>query len=158
MDKGDPDAMARKPRSRDEKILNKQSMIFIIAAGLIMCFATIFLFVNALQSGFVRASTVAFTSIIIMQMLFVLIARSEKHSFAHIGLLTNKKLILAIAVSIILQLMIIYVPFLNMIFKTEPLALSEWASIIAVSVAVFIVFEAVKIYKYRKPTTENNNK
>jgi P-type Ca2+ transporter type 2C len=156
VDKGDPDVMTRKPRSRNEKILNKQSIFFILAVGFVMCLASISLFVITLEQGFVRASTVAFTSIIIMQMLFALISRSEKHTVLKLGLFSNKKLLIAIAVSIILQLMIIYLPFFNGVFRTEALSMIDWARILAVSLTVFIIFEAVKIYKYRSAARNNN--
>lgn len=158
VDKGDPDVMTRKPRNRNEKILNKQSIFFVLTVGFVMCVAAISLFVMTLESGFVRASTVAFTSIIIMQMFFALISRSEKHTILELGLFSNKKLLIAIAVSVILQIMIIYLPFFNAIFRTTPLDIYDWARIIVASLVVFVVFEAVKIYKYRKTATNNNNK
>ncbi len=79
--------------------------------------------------------TVAFTAIVIFEMVRVESVRS-KHK---LGLLSNKKLIIAIASSIILQLVIVYVPFFNPIFETMPLALSDWVWILVVSAVLFVI-------------------
>ncbi|MEM7819519.1 MAG: calcium-translocating P-type ATPase, SERCA-type [Candidatus Aenigmatarchaeota archaeon] len=143
----DPDIMERKPRIRDEKILNKQTILFILSVGIVMCIATIFLFIQALDKSFTKASTIAFTMLIFTQMVFALITRSERYSIIKLGIFSNKKLIIAIAISIILQFMIIYIPFFNSIFGTIPLNLSELTIIIFSTIIIFFIFEIIKIIK-----------
>jgi Ca2+-transporting ATPase len=70
--------------------------------------------------------------------------RSELESIFKIGVFSNKPMLLAIIITVGLQLLVIYIPFLNQVFKTEPLTLIELAITIAVS---SIVFWAVEIEK-----------
>jgi Ca2+-transporting ATPase len=58
--------------------------------------------------------------------------------------LTNKKLIFANLISFLLQMAVVYVPFLQRIFKTEPLGLFDWVMVIAISSLPLWAMEAVK--------------
>lgn len=144
--RADPDVMKRKPRAKNEKILNIQSLRFIGFIGIIMSVGTVFIFMNFLDMGFVKASTMAFTALIVIQMVIALISRSEHYPFLRTGIKNNKKLIGAIGISILLQLMIIYTPFFNTIFGTTPLNFIEWGIIIVFAAIVFAIFETIKIF------------
>jgi len=145
--KADPDVMKRKPRKRNEKILNTQSLRFIGLIGVVMSVGSVFIFTSFLDMGFVKASTMAFTSLIVIQMVIALISRSEHYPFLKTGIKNNEKLLGAIAISILLQLMIIYIPFFNTIFGTTPLGIADWGIIILFAAIVFAAFEIVKIFK-----------
>jgi len=145
--RADHDVMQRRPRSRNEKILNMQSIRFIGIVGVMMFIGTLLIFASVYNGDYVRASTMAFTALIIVQMSVALSARSERYSFIKTGIKHNKKLLLAIAISIMLQLIIIYTPFFNTIFSTVPLNIAEWGVIILFSVIVFAVLESIKIFR-----------
>jgi Ca2+-transporting ATPase len=79
----------------------------------------------------------------------VLAIRSERESlFAH-GLFSNKPLLGAVILTLLLQMATIYVPILNGIFRTEPLSLMELAVAIGISSAVFFAVEGEKWLKRR---------
>lgn len=137
----EPDVMKRKPRNPKEKILNRHSLTFIIAVGIIMCAATLFMFY--MESNIDKARTIAFTTLVMLQLIFALSARSNL-PLMKIGIFSNKKLLLAIAVSVALQLIIIYMPFLAVAFKTVPLAMMDWMNILGVMITVFIILEFKK--------------
>jgi Ca2+-transporting ATPase len=59
-------------------------------------------------------------------------------------------MLLALVLTILLQLLIIYVPVLNYIFKTSPLSFTELAIVIAASSIVFWVVEIEKWTKRRR--------
>jgi Ca2+-transporting ATPase len=141
----DPDVMQRKPRKRNEKILNRQSMRFIVIIGIIMAASTLYIF--SLFSDYTKAITMAFTTLIILQMVVALIARSERYSIIKHGFKANKKLFCAIVISIFLQLLIIYIPFFNTIFSTVPIGIADWGIILLISAVVFVVLEVVKVTK-----------
>ena len=70
--------------------------------------------------------------------------RSEKESPFSIGILSNIPLAAAVIVTFMLQMVTIYVPIFNPIFKTEPLSMSELAVCFALSSVVFIAVEIEK--------------
>lgn len=72
--------------------------------------------------------------------------RSDRYSvFSLGGLFTNKALIYAVLTTVVLQLMVIYVPFLQLAFSTVPLSLPEWGGIIlALASTTLISMEIVK--------------
>jgi Ca2+-transporting ATPase len=72
----------------------------------------------------------------------VMAIRSGRESLFKIGFSSNKPLLGALLLTVFLQLMIIYVPFFNVVFKTQPLSLYE---LILTLLASSIVFWAVKI-------------
>jgi Ca2+-transporting ATPase len=74
----------------------------------------------------------------------VLAIRSESESLFSLGLLSNKPLLLAILLSIAMQLAVLYVPFLQPIFGTGPLSLPELGFCVAVASVVFIAVETGK--------------
>jgi Ca2+-transporting ATPase len=80
-----------------------------------------------------------------VQLGHVLAVRSERESLFTQGLFTNRPLLGAVLLAIGLQLAIIYVPALNRLFRTEPLAAPELA--IAFGGAA-LVFGAVEIEKW----------
>jgi Ca2+-transporting ATPase len=127
--------MERPPRDPKENILTRAMAMDILLFGALMCIGTLLLFDLSLPYGKEKAMTVAFTAIVMFEMVRVESVRS-KHK---LGILSNKKLLIAVASSILLQLVIIYVPFFNPVFETLPLALSEWAWIVAASAMLFVI-------------------
>ncbi len=71
-------------------------------------------------------------------------------SLFKIGLFTNKKLILATFFSFLLQMMVVYTPFVQKVFKTEMLGLFDWVMVIAISSFPLWAMETVK--KLRNPS------
>lgn len=135
VDPPSPGIMERRPRDPKEKILNRTMLTDIAIVGIIIAVGTLLLFWLNLPYGGALAATVAFTTVVIFEMVRV---QSVRMKFG-IGLLSNKKLLIAMAVSIGLQLMIIYTPVFQPIFNTVALGLAEWGQIIVVSISVMII-------------------
>jgi Ca2+-transporting ATPase len=74
----------------------------------------------------------------------VLAIRSERESLFSQGVLSNRLLIGALSLTFVLQMAVLYVPWLNPIFKTEPLSVGELAACLALSSVVFIGVEIEK--------------
>ena len=84
--------------------------------------------------------------LMLFQMFNVLNCRSEKNSLFKIGVFSNKYLMGAIVISILLQLAVIYTP-LAASFKTIPLSLIDWAYVILMSSTVLIFGEIIKLIR-----------
>jgi Ca2+-transporting ATPase len=155
VDPYDSDIMERKPRDPKENIITKQITIMMVLIGIIMATGTLFMFkVYNPSSNLIYAQTVAFCTLMMYQMFNVLNRRSDKHSLFKIGIFSNSKLIIAILISIVLQLIVIYVPFMQNIFGTTAVMFIDWIYIILMSSTVLIFGELVKVFynlKDRKP-------
>lgn len=136
--------MQRPPRHPKESIFAGGLGIHIIWVGLLMGAVTIFTQAWSIKTGNAHWQTMAFTVLCLSQMGHVLAIRSDRESLFTWGFFSNKPLLGAFALTFALQMAIIYVPFLNPIFKTEPLTFGELAFTLALSSVVFIAVEAEK--------------
>ena len=66
-------------------------------------------------------------------------ARSDEHTILKLGVLTNRWLVIAIGISVLLQLAVVYVPFLQTAFQTVPLGIDAWGIIMLAGGALFLV-------------------
>jgi Ca2+-transporting ATPase len=93
--------------------------------------------------------TMAFTVLCFSQLGHVMVIRSGRESIFKIGFFSNKPMFGALTITIILQFMIIYTPFFNEIFKTQPLTIYELLLTLAASSIVFWSGEFEKWIKNR---------
>jgi Ca2+-transporting ATPase len=89
--------------------------------------------------------TMVFTTLVLAQMGNAMAIRSNTESVFKIGLFSNRTMVVAIGLTVALQLALIYVPFLQQFFKTKPLAPRDLAIAFVVSL---VVFAAVEIEKW----------
>lgn len=141
--------MRRPPRPPQESVFAHGQGFHVIWVGLFMAATTIATQAWSFHSGTAHWQTMVFTVLCLSQLANVLAIRSERESLFTQGLLSNKPLLGAVALTFILQMATIYVPILNGVLKTEPLSLSELTVTLVVSSAVFFVVEAEKWSKRR---------
>jgi Ca2+-transporting ATPase len=92
-----------------------------------------------------RARTVAFTVMVVMELFHALNARSDLRSIFSVGLLRNRLLLLGIGISLSLHLAILYWYPLAQVFRVTALSLFDWAVIVLVSLSIFAVVEIAKL-------------
>jgi Ca2+-transporting ATPase len=138
------------PRHPQESIFAHGLGTHIIWVGLLMGFVSIFTQAWSIKTGLAHWQTMVFTVLCLSQMGHVLAIRSGKESLFSQGLFSNKPLVGAFILTFALQMATIYVPFLNPIFKTEPLTSSELTITIALSSVVFFAVEVEKLIKRRR--------
>ncbi|MEW5745215.1 MAG: cation-translocating P-type ATPase [Nitrospirota bacterium] len=141
--------MQRNPRHPRESIFAHGLGTHILWVGLLMGAASIFTQAWAIQAGIANWQTMVFTVLCLNQMGHVLAIRSERESLFRQGLFSNKPLFGAFLLTFVLQMATIYAPFLNPIFKTQPLSLRELLITLALSGVVFIGVEIEKWLKRR---------
>ena len=78
------------------------------------------------------------------QLVHSMVIRSDTQSLFTIGLMSNKSLLGAVVLTLVLQLAVIYSPLLQPIFKTQALTAGELAFCLAMSGTIFIAVEAEK--------------
>jgi P-type Ca2+ transporter type 2C len=142
------DVMKKKPRDPNENILSGVlSGIFL--TGVVMCFGTIVLLYLSVKRDAAETTTLAFTGFVVFQLLNALNCRSNRESFLS-NFWKNKYLLLALLISAVLQLLIIYNPFLQGVFKTTALELEDWAIILGMASTVLAAEELRKYFLRRR--------
>jgi Ca2+-transporting ATPase len=94
--------------------------------------------------------TMVFTTLVLSQMGNALAIRSNRESVFTVGLFSNRMMVFAILITFALQLALIYIPFLQNIFKTEPLSAQNLAICLAASAVVFVIIEVTKWISRRR--------
>lgn len=158
VDPSTDDVMARKPRKLTDRVIDGQMWDDIIFIGLIMAAVTLIGMDMHLAGGLftdrsvdavghdaqmTEARTMGFTILVFAQMLNALCSRSHDQS-VFVGLFANKWLWGAIALSALLQVVVIYVPFLNTAFGTMPLSAGAWAECLGLAMVVLVASELRK--------------
>ncbi len=131
------DVMKRKPRAARAGILDNMPS-FIIISGIIGTIATFAAYFYGLARGPEYASTMAFATIVVYELMLVFNSRQEGKSWLEVSPFTNKWLVLAVLASFGLQLLAIYVPFLDPIFGTKEILLQDWGVIFGVGLSAMI--------------------
>ena len=125
------DLMQRPPETGD--ILTRKTLLEIFISGLVMAIGTIAVFAYELsiKSTESKAMTVAFTLFVVYQLFNAYNRKADSEK-------TSTYLYMAIILSFILQLLIIYLPQLQIIFRTTPISLIDWAMIIIVAFTIIV--------------------
>jgi P-type Ca2+ transporter type 2C len=151
LDPPDDGLMERPPRPAGERVVTAAMWRGIILVGVIMAAGTLLVLDAALPGGFVEgggdltyAHTMAFTTLMLFQMFNVLNARSDELS-AFVHLFANRWLWAALIGSVVLQVAVVYVPFLQNAFGTSPLSARDWLFCVAVASSVLWLREASKV-------------
>lgn len=147
----EPDTMQRPPRPVDESIFARGLGWHIIWVGILLGLLTLLSLQLAFRFGWSKeATTIAFSVLCLSQLGHSLAIRSDKYSSFQLGFFKNRMLIFSVLLTLILQLLIIYLPLLNSVFKTQPLNLVQLMFVLVASTIVFISVEIEKflIRKY----------
>ena len=159
VDNGDPKNMSRPPRNPQEKIMQKPFVLHFLTTGLFIGVCVVAAFILTLvndgwtwwgtNTGWHHASTVAFATLVIVQLINTFSARSFTQSAFRVPLGGNILLIVAMITSLFMVSIIIYTP-LNMILHTTTLDWNDWIIVLGFSLLPLLFQE---IIKWRKRNT-----
>ncbi|HKZ65622.1 MAG TPA: cation-translocating P-type ATPase [Chitinophagaceae bacterium] len=138
------DTMTRPPRHPDESIFAKGLGIHVLWVGIFIGIITVATQWFAIKTSDIHWQTMVFTVLCFSQLWHVMAIRSETRSLFKLGLLSNKPLLFAVLGTVLLQLAVIYIPFLTTFFHTQPLTLAELLIVTGISATVFLVVEIEK--------------
>ena len=150
------DVMARPPRRMTDRVIDREMRAGVIFVGFVMAVVTLLALDIGLPGGLVEGSgtlsearTLAFTTLVLAQLFNCFNARSDRVSAFH-HLFTNPLLWGAITLSLLLQVAVVYVPFLNDAFDTTPLGAGDWVLCAALASMVLWADEARKLATRRR--------
>jgi Ca2+-transporting ATPase len=121
-----PGIMRRIPRNPKEGILDRKTIYSIIAMGINLAVLLFAVYVILYPLGAEIARSALFTGFVLYEFMKIIEIRHKEE----LGFLDNKMLLVALLVSIILQLSIVYTP-LNVYFSLVPLGLYEWGILLS---------------------------
>jgi Ca2+-transporting ATPase len=142
--------MQRPPHPPSEGIFSRGLGSHIMWAGPLMGVIALIAGWLYWRAGDEAWQTMLFTVLTISQMFHVLAIRQERESLFKIGLFSNKLLLGAVILTILLQFALIYVPFLQNIFDLQALDLSHIVIAFVISSAIFWLIEAQKLFARRR--------
>jgi Ca2+-transporting ATPase len=150
LEKGDPDIMEQPPRPSREPIINRIMVIRIAIMTVVLTGVVLIAFLIGLnEHGKDLAETMAFATLALAELPIAFTTRSERYPLFKLGFLSNKWMLRAVALSVLLTLAVIYIPFLNDPFNTVPLTLAQWEVIIPLILLPAIVAEISKFFVRR---------
>jgi Ca2+-transporting ATPase len=147
----EPDIMSRPPRKPGESLFSGGLGAHVVWVGLLMGAVCLTAQWWGLRTGRQHWQTIVFTVLCLSQLGQALAIRSESRSLLDLGLLSNRPLLYALAITVTLQLLVVYLPWCNAIFRTAPLSLPELLLTLALSSVVFLAVETEKYLRSRRP-------
>jgi Ca2+-transporting ATPase len=151
VDPRDPRQMRKPPRDPKTRVISASMWCSIGVIGVLVALATLLVMDWSLPQGLLvgagtlrYAQTMAFTTLVLAQLFNVFNARSDETS-AFLSLLMNRWAWLAIFLSLFLQVLVIYLPFLSTAFGTVPLSITDWLFCLVVASIAFWGRELTKL-------------
>ena len=154
-EKAEANVMERPPRPPGESLFAGGNAFHILWVGLFMAALTLGTQAWSLAQEGMHWQTMVFTVLSLSQLGHVLSIRSERTFLYKQGLLSNKPLIGAVALTFVLQLGVIYLPAAQEIFRTEALTWQELLICVGVSAILFHAVELEKWLRVRKESRES---
>jgi Ca2+-transporting ATPase len=146
VDPPDPDLMERRPRDPKESVFTKKVQWYIGALAVNMFVGVLPVFYWYWQSeGLVKAQTMVLVTIILFEMFNAFNSRSERHSIFKLGWFSNKWLVWAVLSSLFMMVLVLYVPYLGLLFHTVPLEFTDWMVALGVSCSALVFVELYKL-------------
>ncbi|MBP9884521.1 MAG: cation-transporting P-type ATPase, partial [Chitinophagales bacterium] len=142
--------MSRPPRNPGQSIFADGLGTHVIWVGMLLAALTIGTQAYAIYIADMHWQTMVFTVLCLGQLMHVMAIRSEEVSLFTMGIFSNRPMIITVVITFILQLGIIYLPFCNTIFETQPLTLTELLACILISSIILIAVEIEKAMRRRR--------
>ncbi|KAL1439805.1 hypothetical protein MTO96_009654 [Rhipicephalus appendiculatus] len=145
----DHDVLKQPPRNTKQPMITRDLIFNVVLSSLIIILGTLFIFRKEMSDQIVtpRDTTMTFTCFVFFDMFNALSCRSQTKSAFTIGLFSNRMFLLAVAFSVIGQMLVIYFPPLQRVFQTEALTALDICLLVGVSSTVFIVSELKKFFE-----------
>lgn len=166
MDPGDKDVMKEKPRALNENFFSHGAGRRVIWAGTLIGILTIIAFLlgyytqghhpfesHIPATAHEYARTLAFLTIIVCQLFYSFSFRHAYKSIFQVGFFSNKYLLGAVIVGFLLQLIVLYIPFMREAFKLQTVRLNGWLLVLVLGIMPLLINEIGKFFARRKVGT-----
>ncbi|MBX2978909.1 MAG: HAD-IC family P-type ATPase [Flavobacteriales bacterium] len=152
VEQGHGDVLGQQPLKRGENILTGEVVPFVLMTAVLMAVMAIVAFKFFLPQGVEKARTAAFVVMAFSQLYNAYNLRSLKRSIFRIGVFSNKWFNRAIVASVLIQVAIIEIPFLQDLFHFKTLAFLEF---LVLALAGSLILVAGEVFKYMRQNLQN---
>jgi Ca2+-transporting ATPase len=150
----EPGAMRRRPRPRDEGVIDRRRGLTILLHGVLMAAAALAAFALVYDgdvANLARARTAAFCVLALSQLLYALTCRSLTRPLTALAPFSNPRLLAGVAFAATLQLSVLFVPFARTPFQIEPPARgATWLLLAGLSMSPAALIELSRAALYRR--------
>jgi Ca2+-transporting ATPase len=149
MEQIEPNVMDRRPRKKEESLFSDGVGRATVVQGVMIGILTLVAYfigryTPLSNAGIKLGETMAFSVLAMSQLVHAMNIRST-HSLFKVGFMSNRYMLKALAVSFLLVLVILCVPFLREVFKLTSMGITEWLVVIALSIVPFAACEIGKV-------------
>ncbi len=148
-----PDLMQQPPRKTEARLLESGRLWAIAGEGLLLAVIALSAFSLSLfiwQQPIDQARTVTFTVMVAAQLVHAFNCRSDRWSLFYVGVTSNRALLWAVTISLVLQVSILTIPVMEPIFKVASLPIEDWELMVAMGLLPLAVVEGVKWVRRQK--------
>lgn len=152
VDPKSPDLMMRPPRRPEARLLDGGRLLAIGGEGLMLGLIALGAFTYSLYGlhrELDQARTVAFTVMVVVQLVHVFNCRSDRLSLFQLGVGTNRVLVWAFLLSLVVQVAVLTVPAAAPVFKIASLPVEDWALIGIMALLPLVIMESIKLLRRR---------
>ncbi|MGM8364194.1 calcium-translocating P-type ATPase, SERCA-type [Virgibacillus sp. W0181] len=152
LDKPEADVMERRPRNPKEGVFARGLGVKIITRGILIGIVALIAFVVAYNDNpdnLVYGQTMAFSTLVMAQLIHVFDCRSENGVFSR-NPFENIYLVMAVLSSLVLLLVVLYWEPLQPVFHTTAINVWDWIFILALAALPTVVFGRPMNKKQRK--------
>lgn len=150
MEKADSKLMKEKPRDKNESFFANNMFLHIILEGLIIGLLALAAFLIGNQQSLAIGQTMAFLTLSTTQLFHAFNVKSDSSIFNK-SIFNNKFLNFSFIIGFLLQILVIYTPFINtVIFNLEPLSFSNLLISIGLAFCIIIIMEISKVLGYKQ--------
>ncbi|MFW2512746.1 cation-translocating P-type ATPase [Demequina sp. SO4-13] len=151
-EKGEPDLLKRRPRPPTERIFNRRMIEQVAVSGIYMglvAFGVFWVLTEQMGMETDEARNLLLLLLVLFENVLALNVRSETRSLFRIPLLDNRVLIGGVVVSQAVHIASMFIPGWRDVLGVEPVAFGTWALLLALTVTLVGVIEAVKFRSRR---------
>jgi len=152
VDPKSPDLMKQPPRRPEARLLDSGTLLAIGAQGVMLGAISLGAFAYSLYGlhrEVEQARTVAFTVMVMVQLVHAFNCRSERLSLFQVGMWTNRPLLLSFLLSLGIQVAVLTIPAAASIFKVAPLPIEDWVLMGVMSLLPLLLMELIKALRRR---------
>ncbi|MBI2327412.1 calcium-translocating P-type ATPase, PMCA-type [Candidatus Curtissbacteria bacterium] len=151
LDPAEKDILKKSPKDFQTQIISKRLWIEMFIFGLLLAVAVLGIYKINLAESRQDAQGAAFMATVVIELVYIYLIRSSyKTSF-----FSNPKLIIAVLGTLLIQIAIIYIPFLAKLFEVTHIEISDWLYIGFASIFLWIIFQLVRMLLDKIPVLKS---